>query len=91
MGQPISRIVVNPRIQLPSLNQNLSTMPENNKLGKKPMALLNVIAALKINFDEDEVDKKKAAGMAEINGGSTQRNAFADLKKRGWIEYKVCA
>lgn len=56
-------------------------------LGTKAKELLNLLAALRINFDEEEVDKKKAAAMASISAGSTARNAFAELKKAGCVYY----
>jgi hypothetical protein len=50
------------------------------------MAVLNALGALKVKFGEDQSTKKDVGTMAKIKGASTLRNAWAKLKKKGWVK-----
>ena len=57
------------------------------KLKPAETKVLNVLAARKATFDEEEVEKSKIAGYAKM-GGSTMRNAISALLKKGLITVK---
>lgn len=49
------------------------------------MKILNTLAAHKVKFGQDTVDKKKLGALSKVPGASTVRKALAKLKQDGWI------
>jgi hypothetical protein len=54
--------------------------------GGAHMTVLNALGALRVKFGEDQSTKKDVGTMAAIKGASTLRNAWAKLKKAGWVK-----
>jgi hypothetical protein len=62
------------------------TGSRNSSEGTADMKILNMLAAHKVKFQQDSVEKEKVGGLAKIPGSSTVRNALAKLRKKEWIE-----